>query len=354
MTTSARRPAADRCPGLLRAHRAEDGSLVRIRVPGGQLTTATLAGLSDASRRYGNGDLQLTSRGNVQIRGVDEVRLQDLSDEVAALGLLPSLDHERVRNIVASPLTGLSGGQVDLRPTVQALDRALCGSPVLAELSGRFLFVLDDGRGDVAGLALDLGYQALGANHGLLLAGDQATPVALAAVPVRLVALAERFLAARAALHSTAWHVRELPRPLLPRATSRPVTDGGPLALGVVDDVASVGVPLAMLTPDQVTLVGRLATTVVITPWRGLLLPGAGARLADLAAGGLVVDDASGWAGLSACVGAPFCAKAHADTRALATRLADDRVLPGPVHVSGCERRCGAPTGPHLDLVASP
>ena len=51
---------------------------------------------------------------------------------------------------------------------VGELDTALCADPDLAELPGRFLFALDDGRGDVASLAFDLGYRAVDDDQGLL------------------------------------------------------------------------------------------------------------------------------------------------------------------------------------------
>ncbi|MDN5769876.1 MAG: hypothetical protein L0H24_03135, partial [Microlunatus sp.] len=65
----------------------------------------------------------------------------------------------------------------------------------------------------------------------------------------------------------------------------------------------------------------------------------------------------SAWSGLSACVGAPFCGRAQIDTTAIADLLAHSAVFAAdgcstPVHVSGCDRRCGAPAGDHLDLVA--
>jgi precorrin-3B synthase len=74
--------------------------------------------------------------------------------------------------------------------------------------------------------------------------------------------------------------------------------------------------------------------------------------LPALADAGLVVDDEGAWAQLSACVGAPGCARSRVDTTALAAALVGlDGALPR-THLSGCERRCGAPTGDHVDLVA--
>src|SRR5918998_1809341 len=126
---------SDRCPGVLRPHQAADGAMVRIRVPGGQTTGIAVARLGELASAYGNGLLQLTSRGSVQIRGLPEVLPDALADRIAAAGFLPSASHERVRNILASPLTGLHGGQVDLRPVITELDRALQAEPDLARLS---------------------------------------------------------------------------------------------------------------------------------------------------------------------------------------------------------------------------
>ncbi len=85
--------------------------------------------------------------------------------------MLPSPTHERVRNIVASPLSGRLGGSADVRDSVRLLDAAICAEPALADLPGRFWFSIDDGRGDVSGLCADVGAHALGDTVALLLAG---------------------------------------------------------------------------------------------------------------------------------------------------------------------------------------
>src|SRR4051812_29203442 len=147
------RDRADACPGALQTHAAADGALARVRVPGGGLSSAQLAALASAARELGDGALELTSRGNVQLRGLAPGTEPELGDRLAGAGLLPSPTHERIRNVLASTLSGrTSGGVVDVRPWVPALDAGLCADPQLAGLPGRFLVTLDDGRGDVAGL----------------------------------------------------------------------------------------------------------------------------------------------------------------------------------------------------------
>ncbi|HZE17081.1 MAG TPA: precorrin-3B synthase, partial [Mycobacterium sp.] len=109
----ARARARDGCPGALQVHQAADGALVRVRLPGGMISAAQLRVLAQASDRFGSGTLELTARGSVQIRGITDPA--PVADAVATAGLLPSATHERVRNIVASPLSGRVGGRYDVR-----------------------------------------------------------------------------------------------------------------------------------------------------------------------------------------------------------------------------------------------
>jgi precorrin-3B synthase len=327
---------SDRCPGVLRPHQAADGAMVRIRIPGGQTTGDALARLGELARAYGNGLLQLTSRGSVQIRGLPQLLPDPLADGIAAAGFLPSPSHERVRNIVATPLTGLQDGQADLREMITALDQALRAEPELAELSGRFLFALDDGRGDVITTDFDLGYQARGPRGGMIMIGSERVPVGTDEAVPTMIQIARRM-------------VREPRRPVTRRFRRTPE-----VPIGAVGAHAGVAVPLGLLTPQHVAVVQRISgsASVVITPWRGLVLPHAADRLGDLAEAGLVVEVGSPWTMISACVGAPHCASGRIETLSLAARLARAAATLPRTHLSGCERRCGAPNHDHLDLVA--
>lgn len=212
--TAVTRDRGDACPGTLRLHAADDGALARVRVPGGVLTVRQAEALAEAARRLGDGDLHLTSRGNVQLRGLTDGCGAALAESLDAAGLLPSAGHERVRNIVASPLSGLDGrGLRDVRPWLSALDAALCASEAARELSGRFLFALDDGRGDVAGLDADVTVRAAGDGSALLALGtaDEVLSMAAEDAPRAALTAAETFVEAARESGSRVWRVTELP-----------------------------------------------------------------------------------------------------------------------------------------------
>jgi precorrin-3B synthase len=249
----------------------------------------------------------------------------------------------------------LGGGLADLRPLVGELDRSLQQTPLLATLSGRFLFGLDDGRGDLTTLEPDLTYRALDADRGLVLVGpDLGFAVARREAVATLLALASDFALAREA--SGAWRVRDLPGwvDTLPGLRRVPHPERPDLPLGRVGEHASVQVPLGFLTPEQLAAVVAVAGDgpVVVTPWRGLVVARGASRLETLTATGLVTDATSPWTAISACVGGPWCANGRVDTQALVRSVAGLGAVWPRTHVSGCERRCGAPTGAHHDLVA--
>ncbi|WP_308101079.1 nitrite reductase [Streptomyces sp. S07_1.15] len=210
-----RRSRDDACPGALRLHTADDGALARIRLPGGVLTSRQAHCLASIAEDLGNGELELTSRGNVQARGLPGDCGRQLADRLRPVGLLPSDTHERVRNVVVSPLTGLDGrGCADVGGWVRELDALLCADPGAAALSGRFLFAVDDGRGDAAALGADVTIIATPGGGAELRTGAGGPRLRVAAEDAAraAVAAAEAFLHAAAESGTRAWRVGDLPR----------------------------------------------------------------------------------------------------------------------------------------------
>ncbi|MEU6175344.1 cobalamin biosynthesis protein CobG [Streptantibioticus parmotrematis] len=349
----------DACPGALRLHSADDGALARVRVPGGLLTTAQATELALIADELGDGHLDLTSRGNVQLRGLPHDAGDVLAERLGRVGLLPSPAHERVRNIVASPL-----GPDTVRTLTRALDAALCADERAARLSGRFLFAIDDGSGDVAALRADI----------TLVASPRDVTLYVADAPVRAVPVADAASCALRAAHAfldladaagegvRAWRVRDLDPDgtlLGGQASGPPLPHGTPPAFGLTGGALSVGFPLGRASTAQWrALAGAASGEIRLTPWRGAVLPGiADDRVrAGLAAAGFVTADDSPWHGATACAGRPGCAKSLADVRddARTALAAATGPQPLPVHWSGCERRCGHPGGTRVEVTAAP
>ncbi|WP_028648122.1 nitrite reductase [Nocardiopsis sp. CNT312] len=280
------RTRRDRCPGALRPWPADDGLLVRLRLVGGRIPARSLRALAAVAQRFGDGRIHTTGRANVQLRalpGRDGTLEPGVLRAIAESGLLPSPTHELVRNIMASPCTGLTGGRADLRPVAASLDRALCAEPRRAVLPGRFLFVLDDGRGDLAEHPCDLGLTALdGETAQLRIGGHHGPRVRLDGAADALTGLADAFLERRGTGPTAPWHVAELPAPLAAPVTADPKLPApapplphGPLpGSGRHVPVPAEGLDRAAADAlaDEADAAG--ADALVVTPWRGVVVPG--------------------------------------------------------------------------------
>jgi precorrin-3B synthase len=370
--------AGDACPGILDLHEARDGLVARIRLPGGYAGPAWLRSLAALADRFGDGCLDLTARGNVQLRGVRAETADDLMRAASAAGLLPSPAHDRARNITASPLAGLAGHR-DLRGAVRALDQAILADRALAALSGRFLFSLDDGTGRAGLGRCDVGVLSGPGTAELIVAGRRTGRAGPAAQAITLAAAAARAFIGQRANPPAAARVTKLPdggaavAAAVGGALGDPVPDTesrlalGPLINGEKDDGASdhgeaaggaptndvpdggapaviVAAPLGRLTAAQLRLAASLVRPGEIARLAAagrIVLPLAGpadAALTRLAAAGLVTSDDHELAAVTACAGAA-CTRSLADVRSLAARVPGA----GAVHWAGCDRRCGLP-----------
>ena len=372
----------DRCPGVLRLHDAEDGALARVRVPGGVLSATQLEALG-AGAALGNGLIELTGRANLQLRGLPADAGRELAELLAGAGMLPSLGHERMRNILASPLPGRHPHALaDTDPVVGELDRRLCAEPALGALPGRFLFAVDDGSGLALAQEADAALAATApAEFALLVAGRR---VSGPAGPAAVLEAARAFLAERTAQGSSAWRVCELEGGALPvaRRLGSPLDPAGPEPRGPqplrgVEPRAAVApgpllqrdgrfavtalAPLGRLDREGIAPLAALARehgALRLSPWRTLTVldvpePRVGVVARSLEELGLATALDSGWAGLSACAGLGACANARVDVRAAAVRRAAARAPEAPSeHWSGCERRCGEPPGAPVTVTA--
>ena len=74
------------CPALFTPMQTGDGLLARI-LPAEGITPAAFAAFCAAARRHGNGTIEVSARGSLQVRGLTVASAPRFADEVAALGV---------------------------------------------------------------------------------------------------------------------------------------------------------------------------------------------------------------------------------------------------------------------------
>ncbi len=135
------------CPGIFYSTSARDGTLSRIRIPGGIVTTRQFRVIADLADKFAAGYVNITNRANFQIREVHTEINAEVLQQLREVGLaspIPGVDH--LRNIMGSPTAGIDAEElIDTRSLIRALDNYITTHPELAPLSPKFSIAVDGG-----------------------------------------------------------------------------------------------------------------------------------------------------------------------------------------------------------------
>ncbi|PWC39065.1 precorrin-3B synthase [Azospirillum sp. TSO35-2] len=404
------------CPGVLAPMEVGDGFLLRVRVPAGALPADHARRIAELGDRYGNGLIDLSHRGNLQVRGVSSEGIGPVTDALRAMGYVADdAASEAVRNVLCSPTAGLDPCGVDVRPVARTLDVRLAEDSVLHRLPPKFgWLVCGGGLGHLADSSTDVRFDALdGGRFQVSLGGTlaQAAPLGLCrAEDVADVAsaLGRAFLDLRAeqpepprrmaglvAAIGVEPFILRLSTPISPlppafaqtkfalsrQADQRSAESGErikvrgthlmdifggaepphPNLLPREEKEISVGkvvaFPFGRLTCATLSALASVCTEIRITPWRALLLvdPTADAE-ATARARGAILSHTDRRLKLTACSGVRGCDVGTTDTHATALAIAERA---GPlldrvrmVHVSGCAKGCAHPGAADVTLTA--
>lgn len=338
------------CPGALRPMESGDGWVVRIRPRGGRLTADQAAGIAALARAHGNGQIDLSSRANVQLRGITPDTHPPLIAGLRALNLIDaSAQAESRRNVTVTPFHVPGDGTADI---ATALETALTAGDAPA-LPAKFGFTVDTGptpvlrdtphdialERDAAGLLV----RPAGTNAAAR-ATSSAHAVTLALTLARWFVETGGITANRGRM---AAHQARAPLPAafcetaVPPATFHPAP--GPTPQGRL-------LALAFGQTDAATL-SALATIgpLRLTPWRMVLVEG---LHGPAYIHGLIENPDDPLLSVIACTGAPACPQGLRPTRPLARALAPK--MRQTLHVSGCAKGCAHPGAAPLTLTATP
>jgi precorrin-3B synthase len=376
------------CPGARRPMQSGDGLIVRVRPHGGSLPVAALAQLAVAAARFGNGQIDLTRRANLQIRGVAPETLAPLWDLLRSLDLLDdSAETEAIRNIAINPLAGLDPTEIsDLRQVGRALEALLGTDQALRALPGKFAFAIDGGGLlPLTELDADIRLGACRADAEILIAIglSAANGVEWLGMTSQTEAAATAMRLARAVLaHSVSGRAQALSLEavaavradlglramlhLMINSGDAPSPRRGLITLSNGDTAVGLGAAFGRLDSETLgTLARELSrlgvAEVRMSPWRTLYAAtpnrAAGETLVATAREiGLIVDDTDPMVRIDACSGVGCCNATSLATRDHARALAaiaGRGGFTGTVHVSGCAKGCARSAAADLVLVGA-
>ncbi len=333
------------CPTALRPMLAGDGLIVRIRPRLARLTPAQGQGIALAALTHGNGLIDLSSRGNLQLRGIGEGSHPALLADLSALGLIdPDQATEARRNILVTPFWTKADGTAEL---VDAIEKTMLQA---ADLPAKFGIVVD--TGPVPVLAHSSGDIRIERKEGLILRPDGAafgqriTPETAAQAVLDLL---NWFVATGGMARGRGRMVPHLGRAVLPGGFEVPAA--APAAVPVPGKHPlgfMVGFEFGQI--QAATFAALAIHPLRITPWRMILVAGA-AEACDIP--GLITTPDDPRLRVSACTGAPSCPQGLQPTRVLAARLAGAVPAGQHLHVAGCAKGCAHPGPADVTLTAT-
>jgi precorrin-3B synthase len=390
------------CPGLSAPMPTGDGLLVRL-IPIGTIALDAFARLCAAARTHGNGVIEVTARGSVQIRGLTPASAPRFAAAIAALEIAA----DDGIPVLTNPLAGIGAQEIlDAGALAADLRRTLSIASITTKLATKVSVVVDGGGApSLDALSADIRLRAEAVAGSVVLrvsvGGDGATAThvgvvapthAVAAVMGLLEIIANRGRDARARDVLTTDGVLPFRDALASCLAFRPATasdppgetkdgggrddrggdDGGRrrAAIGthvLRDGSLACGIGLGFGHANSQTLeamieaaTGAGASGVRAAPGRVLIVigptPAAAASFLRAAERlGFIVRADDPRRHVVACAGAPACASAHIAARVMAPSIAavaTPLVSQGlTVHVSGCVKGCAHP-GPAALTIA--
>jgi len=133
------------CPSVVTPMEAHDGLLVRVKPTAATLPADALRAIADAASTYGNGQIDLTNRGNLQVRGLSRETAETFADIVRSNGLASdNAALEEVRNVAADPLGSDDPAAIfDSHAIAHGIETMLSRSEALCALPPKFGFLVD-------------------------------------------------------------------------------------------------------------------------------------------------------------------------------------------------------------------
>ena len=378
--------------------------MMRLRMPNSILSSRQFAGLADIAETFGGGYAHVTTRANLQIRGIEAKNTTNIVEAVQDLGLTSrGSGADNIRNVTGDATAGIAPGELlDTRADTRRWhfhilnDRSLSGLP-------RKFNVSFDGGGPIPTLeeTNDIGFTAVTVGEGAAVAPgiwyrlgvggitghkDLARPTGVAVAPADSARVADAIVRvfidngdrtnrakARMKYLIDAWGLdrfleaveaklgRKLDRVDAQHVLPRPAQDrlahiGFHAQKQPALFYAGIALTVGRLEAAQMRAIAEAAREfgdgdIRLTVWQNMLVSGIAEKdraafEKRIAEAGLSLAVSPLRAGLVACTGSNGCKLANARTKEMAISIAeycDPRVkldTPINIHLTGCPNSC--------------
>ncbi|MFB2566170.1 precorrin-3B synthase [Rhizobium sp. IMFF44] len=369
------------CPSLSAPMQTGDGLLVRLRPSTPGLTVAQLRALAEATEKHGNGLIEITARGNLQLRGMTPQSMPGLAADIDRAGIVP----ETGVTIEVPPLSGVDPSEIaDARGLSERLRSAIDALHPKPLLAAKLAIIVDGGgRLVLDEISADIRLKAVNAADGsqlwrLAIAGTQATATPLAdltgeqAIP-GVITLVKALTAIGPRARGRDLDIASLQAQLPAASRFSPVESAtltspvGLIPLGKQHAALGLRPALGQIHAQDLIRFLEVPDVAGVHEIRtglehSLLLLGLpGDRIEDILATAADcgfqtgADDPANYA--IPCSGAGACASAHYSTRQAAADLINlgPDLLDGSlkVHLSGCTKGCAHPSPAMLTIVGA-
>lgn len=158
---TAARLQAFRVPQGVYEQRENGTYMLRVRLPAGIILPAQMTAVADVARKYGNGQLHITSRQDIQVHRVEMDNIYPALIALAEAGLsTKGGGGNTVRNITACPQAGVCPHEIfDVTPYVVSVTEHLLADPLSAQLPRKYKIAFSGCSGDCADATVnDVGF----------------------------------------------------------------------------------------------------------------------------------------------------------------------------------------------------
>jgi ferredoxin-nitrite reductase len=133
--------------GLFYVSPAQESFMLRVRLPGGEITAQQLHGLADMAAEWGGNYAHITTRANFQIREIHPRYTIKVLTRLQELGLTSrGAGADNIRNITSTPTSGFDSIElIDVQPFAKALHHYILNHRDLYGLPRKFNIAFDSG-----------------------------------------------------------------------------------------------------------------------------------------------------------------------------------------------------------------